>query len=584
LVQAGFRLSETNLPSVLRICQLVEGMPLGLELAAARTELLAPTEIADEIAQSIDFLASEWHDLPVRQRSMRAVFEWSWALLNAGEQRVLARLAVFRGGFTRAAAAAVADASLGTLASLTQKALLRVGTVHEPETRYDLHELLRQFALEQLSTNADEHAAVAARHSSFYLAMAEGVAPKLDSDGHGAGQVALLNQIERDHDNMRVALGRAREQGDLAFGLRLGGALWPFWQRRCHLSEGRRWLEGFLEAAEAETVAPEVRATALNGAGWLAHDQDDFGRAEALFSAGLALDRALGQTGRVAAVLAHRGCMARAQGQYAAALALLEESLALARAAENRASIAFALFSLGMVTRERGEFARAAAIYAECLATYRALDDRGGAAFALLGLGDIARDQGDARQVEIYCTESMAICRELQQHWGVGFSLNSLGLAAAMQGDMERALLLTEQAFALLRRHGIRGGVVELLIIRGQLACDRGAYAAAQATLIEGLALGWSAGPHWLMATGLEELARVNIAAGNSVKATQLCAAAAAWRSQMEAPLQPYRRAALEATLAAARTALGEQAFAAVWAEGSAWPPEQAIAVGLAGA
>jgi predicted ATPase/DNA-binding SARP family transcriptional activator len=577
LVQAGFRLSETNLPSVLRICQLVEGMPLGLELAATWAELLAPTEIADEIAQSVDFLSSNLQDLPARQRSMRAVFEWSWRLLNAQEQQVFRRLAVFRGGFTREAALAVADASLGVLTSLLRKALLRAHVADGTAGRYELHELLRQFALEQLNAMPEEYTRVAGRHATYFLGLVETVVPKLA----GAEQSIWLQQLECDHDNLRAALFWAWKQGDLTLGLLLAGALWPFWRRRSHLSEGRRWLEGFLASEEASGVAPEVRAMALHGAGWLAHDQDDYLRADALFSEGLALDREQGHSGRVAAVLAHRGMMARAQGQYAQALALVEQSLALARAAQDPSGTAYALFRLGLIARERGEYVRAEAIYRECLAAYEALGDRSGTSFALIGLADIACDQGDAAGVEAWCAESLALGRTLGKHWVVGFSLNILALAAMMSGDLERAAMLAEEAWAVFRANEIHSGVVSLLITHGQIACASGEYAQAQALLVEALKRGWPGGPHWLVVTGLEELTRVELAAGKAARAAQLYAAAVCWRSQMEAPLQPYRRAALDATLAAARAALGEQAFAAAWAEGSAWPPEQAIAVAL---
>jgi predicted ATPase/DNA-binding SARP family transcriptional activator len=599
----GWGQDAAQIAAVARLCRLLDGLPLGIELAAHWVGHYTPDEIAAAIQTDLDFLAARTRDLPDRHRSLRAVFGYTWSLLTAVEQQGLARLSVFRGSFDRAAAQAVAGVRATTLVALVDKTLLRQAEVG----RYNLHELLRQFTAERLDASG-EAIAMRVQHAAYYLELAEATAPALA----GAEQAAGLARLEREHDNLRAALAFCLEElkienaesrksasqaedqfsilnsqfsiSPLEIGLRLAGALWPFWQRHCHLAEGRRWLEGFLAAQDGGTVALEVRATALIGAAWLAHDQDDYARADALFEEGLRLEQALGRTGRAAAVLAHRGLMALWQGLYAEATALVEESLALARAAEDQVGVAYALFRLGLVTRERGDFARSAALYRECQAVYHALGDRSGAAFALLGLGDIARDQGDAAQVETCCAESLAIGRELGQHWCVGFSLNNLALAAAMRSDLERAAVLAEEGLALFRAHGIRGGVVELLITRGQIACAQGDFKQARATLAEGVALGWPAGPHWLVATGLEQLARVALAAGDAPKAARLCGAVATWRTEMGAPLPPYRRASYDATLAAVHRTLGEDDFATAWTEGTAWRLEQAIAAALTAA
>jgi predicted ATPase/transcriptional regulator with XRE-family HTH domain len=563
-VRPGFALSEANAEVVAALCRQLDGLPLAIELAAARVGVLPPGVLLSQLDRVLAVLASGPRDAPQRQQTLRDTIAWSYDLLTAAEHVLFRRLAVFAGGCTLEAAEAVcADGAEETevrgdvpllegMSALVEAHLLLMEEEPDGAPRFRQLVTIRAYGLEGLAASG-ETAAVRRRHAAYYLALAEEAAAALA----GPDQAAWLARLEREYDNLRAALDWAGDSAEIGVGLRLCGALWPFWQRHSHLSEGRRWLEQFLAAADAGTVALEVRAEALTGAAWLAHEQGGLTLANALFEEGLTLYRTLGQTGRVATALAHRGMMARQQGEYVQAQAVVEESLALARAAGDRVGTAYALFRLGLITREQGDYARATALYEECLAAYQALDDRSGVAVAILGLGDLARDQGDAVRVEAYCTQSLAICRELERYWATGYALNNLALAAAMQGDLARAQALAEEALALFRAHGLRGGTVELLITSGQIAYARGANERARATLAQGVALGWPGGPHWLVVTGLEELARVAVGAGDAAQAARLCGAAAEWRAMRGVPLEPFRRAACQATQAAARQALG---------------------------
>jgi predicted ATPase/transcriptional regulator with XRE-family HTH domain len=617
-----FALTPANSAGISLLCARLDGLPLAIELAAARLNVLPSVDLLARMAPSLNVLGDGPRDLPERQRTMRNVIAWSYGLLAEDERALFRQLSVFARDCTLAAVHSVctdqpddsqtgaglaSDEMLGSLSLLVDANLLEVvepgadGRTDSPpgpgpsksapaemgvtgqgfsaneargadEILFRQMQTLRAFALEELEASG-EALTVHRRHAAYYLRLAEAASDALA----GPDQAVWLERLEMEHDNLRAALDWARTSGETVLGLSLSGALWPFWQRHGHLSEGRRWIESFLSVGGAGEAPPEVQAEALTGAAWLANDQDDFGPAEERFKEALPLYMELGQTGHIAGALVHRALRARWQGDYHQAADLAEGGLALARYARDPVATAFALSRLGVVLRERGEFKAAGEAYDEALERYRALGDRSGAAFALLGLGDIARDQGQTAVLEAYCSESLAQCRELGRSWGIGFSLNNLALGAAMRGDFGQAQTLQVEALALFRRTGTRGGVVELLVNSGQVANDRRDYARGLALLRDGVEIGWPVGPQWLVATGLEEMARVIVAEGDPRTAALLMGAVQSWRGRMGAPVPPFRWETVDATLAAAQDALGEEAFTAARKEGAELLPRDAI-------
>jgi tetratricopeptide (TPR) repeat protein len=423
------------------------------------------------------------------------------------------------------------------------------------------------------------------RHLAWCVTLAEQAAPALQ----GPEQGAWLARMDREHDNLRAALQWALDRGLTVPGLRVAGGPWQFWRRRGLQREGRRWLAAFL-ALPDDDDAPgmAVRATALEGAAWLAAGEHDFAQASALFAQSGALRRALGEGERTAAALINEGMEARAGGDYARATVLLEQSVAQHRALGYRDGIMtgwlqLSLCDLALVLGEHGEYARAAALYEECLALQRELENREGVGRVLLGLGDIARHQGDAGRVRAYCEESLAIFRDLGQKWAIGFSLNNLALAAYQDGDLALAASRAEESEAIFR--GIEAGpsLAEVLITVGRIRTAQGAATAARANLAEALALAWTKGPRLVVATALEELGGQAVKQGQGQHGVPLLAAAAGLRRAMGAPVRPSDRPALESALAAARRALDGAAFTDAWATGQTLPLEQIVAYALAG-
>ena len=580
-----FSLTDANAAEVEAICRSLDGLPLAIELAAARARHFTPTElagrlIAQEGGSALHVLAEGPRDAPDRQQTLRYAIAWSYDLLAPREQTLFCRLAVFVGGFTLEAAEAVSNATGDTaidviegIAALVDQSLLLQEEGPGGQSRYSMLETVREFALDQLVRSGKE-AAIHHAHAAYFLALAERAAPQL-STKH---EQAWLERLHAEHANLRVVLARSEQRGDVDGALRLAAALWRFWHRRGYWEEGRGWLVRLLtHAMSVDDVAPTTWAAALTGAGWLAHYQSDFAAAQTSLQEAVESYRRLGRTDSLIEVLHCQSLIAASLGENRRAVDLCEEALALARQLGDHARTAESLCNLSRATRELGEYVRATTLAQEALVLQRAARHRG-KAHALLVLGDVARDLGDAADVRVQCEESLAIFRELGEPMGEGFSLHNLAVAAYAEGNLDLARARCEESLAIFRRIDVQGAVIEVLASLGLILDTAGDPASALAVLTEALPLAVRAGPRWGVAAILEGIATVAAGQGQDRVAVELASRSAALRMAIEVPVRPNWQADLERTLAATRVALGQEAFAAAWEQGHDRPLPDVIA------
>ena len=461
-----FSLEGENAAAVAAICWRLAGLPLALELAAAKVRFLSPPHLLARLDRAL--LAGGARDLPPRQRTVRATLDWSYNLLSEEEKALFRRLSVFTGGFALEAAEAVganeetdAEDVLELLGRLVEQSLVLAQPCEDSgEVRYGMLEPVRQYGLErlELSNEAEE---VRQRHAEYYLALAEQTEPEL----WGPRQVALLERLEEEHDNLLAVLQWARETGDVEIGLRLAGSLGWFWWTRGYLGEGRQWAEEFLEENDTSghPAGGLVRAKALIGMGQLAFGKGDLARAVELFEESLALYRESGDEGGVAIVVVQLGQIARTRGEHARAAALSAEGLALSRNLGDRMGAAIALNTLGCVERQRGDAESAMARHEESLTLFRQLGHDRGVAYTLTNLGLAALEHGEFERALALHKESLALYERLGDKTGMALVLVNLGDAAREQGNYERAVALYDNALVLYRELGNERGVTRVL-------------------------------------------------------------------------------------------------------------------------
>ena len=541
-VKHEFALTRENAPVVAAICARLDGLPLAIELAAARIKLLSPSAMLARLESRLNLLTGGARDLPTRQQTLRSTVDWSYGLLNASEQTLFRRLSVFTGGCTLEGVEAVCDTKgdlgldiLDGMASMVDKSLAQQVEQVDAETRFLMLSTIREYALERLAESNDE-AATRRAHAAYYLVLAE----------EGAEDVVAhpewLDRFEIEHDNFRLALDYLIKTGDAEWGLRLGAALFRFWETREHLTEGRDSIARLL-ALDGTAARPKLRARLSFAAAVLAGEQGDYASARRLFEESLETCLELNDNPGVAVALNALAVNARDRADLPAASLLFERCVAIWKDLGDSADIARALSNLANVTKLRGEYARASSLYDECLTMFRKAGDGAGVAWTLNYLGDVAREKADLVAARSFCEQSLAAFRQLQDGWGIASALSDLASLSFDQGNDAEARRLYGESIQMFKELGHKRGI----------------------------------------ARALECLAASAAAQSNAEQSLHLAGAAAALRQRLGAPLTPTEQPRLEKALEFARRTLGNAAGLTAWMEGWQMPIEQAIHEALDG-
>ena len=636
---AGLTLDAGTAPAVAEICRRLEGLPLAIELAAARTRLLPPAALLDRLGRRLPVLAGGLHDLPARQQTMRDAIAWSYELLDEPEQALFRRMCVFTGGCTLDAAEVIcaddsdAAAVLDGLATLMASSLLRLDVSAAPgqptppgqpdgrpaagAPRVTMLETIREYGTERLDEHS-EAAPIGQRHAAYYLALAETAAAALA----GPAAAGWLAWLDAEHDNLRAALRFALDRGDRVTALRLAGALWRFWAQRGHLSEGRRWFtEAFALPGDASPAAPAAQVNWLTGAARLAMDQAAFNEASAYCEQAAALAREHGDAADQTAALNTQGLLARALNRYAdsahahqAALplaraaadrggmatallglayaamftgdatrasALAEESLAEARESGDQLILAQVLFFLGWVASNGAGFERARVLATEALSLFTTLGDTGGRAEALFVLGTVEVYSGRYQQAAGFFTDSLKLHRDHGAEPITARDLGGLGTALLNLGDLPRARAVLDESLVVARRYDDPWSSAMSLTLLGHVDLAEGDDTHAQAVLAEAASLFQATGNMVYLPWCLEGLAGLAAARGDYEHAAELDGARDALRNQIGVFLPPVHPAGYSQTLETARAGLTQPAFDAARARPAGQTPQQIIAATL---
>lgn len=534
-----FELQDANARAIAQICQRLDGMPLAIELAAARVNSIPIEEISTRLDDRFRLLTSGTRTALPRYQTLRASIEWSYNLLSNTERAVLRRLAVFIGGFTLDAVEGICieedrNEILDLLSRLVQKSLVVVRLDDKP--RYRLLETIRQYAREKLAESGEEDS-IRDCHLNYFMNFAEAIAPKL----HGPEQMQTLERLDSELDNLRAALEWSLGEGRAEKGLRLAAALTWFWETRGNLSEGRERISSVLvQSQHLERTA--ARGKAFSGGAMLAYRQSDYLVARTWANQALEVFRELGDKRGIAEAQSVLGYIAEEEGDYDTPASLYKETLALSRDADDERGIALALQNLGWVALRLGQSGIANSRFEESLAIDRRVGDKDSIAFDLSGLAEVAIRQGKLDVASRLIEESLALRREIGWTWGIGVSLGTWAWIAMHQRDWDTALERLRASIGVRKEIGDKGGIA------------------------------------WC----LERLAEVAMENNELARAAIIFGAASGLRASMGSTIDPVDQPDHDRRLTMLHEKLSEENYSAAWNEGRAMTMEQAIEFALA--
>jgi predicted ATPase/DNA-binding CsgD family transcriptional regulator len=584
-IKTTFQITQTWAPIIAEICIRLDGLPLAIELAAARTRLLSPSALLARLEHRLEVLTGGTRDMPPRQQTLRDTIAWSYQLLDAGSQQLFRLLAAFAGGCTLAAVEAIAEACSVLkveegLTLLLENHLVQLVEQADGEPRLQMLETIREYGLECLEASG-EREAVQRAHASYYLALAEEAEPHLTD----AQQVQWMDQLDRERENVRAVLQRgmngAGEEAEHA--LRLGMALAWFWMVRGYASEMQNWVQWMQAQGRGSTL---LRAGAFRQAAMLAYCLDEYELAQALSSESLARYREVSDTRGMAWALCWLGRATLARSDYATARTVLQEALALFRQGDDRYGSAQTLVGLIKGATDQGDYPSAIEQAEEALALFETLGDKQGMLIALVRLARACYLSGaDPVRTRSLAEQAFALSREVDFKQMTANALSLLGLLALQRGEETLAHAHLEEELRLQTELWHQYGIAWAMYDLAGLPLAQRNYASARPLYEEGFQRAMAVGDKLLVASCLEGLAAAVVGLGmvdrsnaDMVGAIQVWGTAASIREAIGAPIPAVQRAAYEHSLDQARARVSEQAFRSAWEKGRSITPEEALA------